>query len=188
MENNFICTWARDTSPLMQAYHANEWGQVSHDDRYMFEMLSLEGYQAGLSWNTILNKRAAFKEAFANFEVNKGAQMTDADVEKLMQNPAILRHRGKLKATITNAQAFIRVQTEFGSFDKYIWQFVNGRQINDHIRIPEEIHAQTPLSAKISTDLKQRGFKFVGPVIVYSFMQAIGLINDHEIECMYNPG
>ncbi|MEE6657063.1 DNA-3-methyladenine glycosylase I [Pediococcus acidilactici] len=188
MENNFICTWARDTSPLMQAYHANEWGQVSHDDRYMFEMLSLEGYQAGLSWNTILNKRAAFKEAFANFEVNKVAQMTDADVEKLMQNPAILRHRGKLKATITNAQAFIRVQTEFGSFDKYIWQFVNGRQINDHIRIPEEIHAQTPLSAKISTDLKQRGFKFVGPVIVYSFMQAIGLINDHEIECMYNPG
>ncbi|MEE6726488.1 DNA-3-methyladenine glycosylase I [Pediococcus acidilactici] len=188
MENNFICTWARDTSPLMQAYHANEWGQVSHDDHYMFEMLSLEGYQAGLSWNTILNKRAAFKEAFANFEVNKVAQMTDADVEKLMQNPAILRHRGKLKATITNAQAFIRVQTEFGSFDKYIWQFVNGRQINDHIRIPEEIHAQTPLSAKISTDLKQRGFKFVGPVIVYSFMQAIGLINDHEIECMYNPG
>lgn len=188
MENNFICTWARDASPLMQAYHANEWGQVSHDDRYMFEMLSLEGYQAGLSWNTILNKRAAFKESFANFEVAKVAQMTDTDVEKLMQNPAILRHRGKLKATITNAQAFIRVQTEFGSFDKHIWQFVNGRQINDHIRIPEEIHAQTPLSAKISTDLKQRGFKFVGPVIVYSFMQAIGLINDHEIECMYNPG
>ncbi|RXA83819.1 DNA-3-methyladenine glycosylase I, partial [Enterococcus faecalis] len=105
MENNFICTWARDASPLMQAYHANKWGRVSHDDRYMFEMLSLEGYQAGLSWNTILNKRAAFKESFANFEVAKVAQMTDADVEKLMQNPAILRHRGKLKATITNAQA-----------------------------------------------------------------------------------
>lgn len=188
MENNFICTWARNASPLMQAYHANEWGQVSHDDRYMFEMLSLEGYQAGLSWNTILNKRAAFKESFANFEVAKVAQMTDTDVEKLMQNPAILRHRGKLKATITNAQAFMQVQAEFGSFDKYIWQFVNGRQINDHIRIPEEIHAHTPLSAKISTDLKQRGFKFVGPVIIYSFMQAIGLINDHEIECIYNPG
>lgn len=188
MENNFICTWARNASPLMQAYHANEWGKVSHDDRYMFEMLSLEGYQAGLSWNTILNKRAAFKESFANFEVAKVAQMTDADVEKLMQNPAILRHRGKLKATITNAQAFMQVQAEFGNFDKYIWQFVNGRQINDHIRIPEEIHAQTPLSAKISADLKQRGFKFVGPVIIYSFMQAIGLINDHEIECMYNPG
>lgn len=188
MNDNFICTWARGTSDLMQAYHANEWGQVSHDDRYIFEMLCLEGYQAGLSWNTIINKRAAFKAAFHNFEVHLVAAMTDEDIDQLMQNPDILRHRGKLSATISNAKAFIEVQNEFGSFDNYIWKFVNNNQINDHIRIPEEVHAKTPLSEKISADLKKRGFKFVGPVTTYSFMQGIGLINDHEIECMYNPG
>lgn len=186
--DNFICTWARGTSDLMQAYHAKEWGQVSHDDRYIFEMLSLEGYQAGLSWNTIINKRDAFKQAFHNFEVHMVAAMTESDIDQLMDNSDILRHRGKLMATISNAKAFIEVQNEFGSFDKYIWQFVNNHQINDHIRIPEEVHAKTPLSEKISTDLKKRGFKFVGPVTTYSFMQGIGMINDHEIECMYNPG
>ncbi|WWY81711.1 DNA-3-methyladenine glycosylase I [Pediococcus pentosaceus] len=188
MNNNFICTWAQNASELMQEYHAKEWGQISHDDRYMFEMLCLEGYQAGLSWNIIINKRAAFKKGFHNFEVHVVAAMTEADIDRLMETPEILHHRGKLAATISNAKAFIEVQLEFGSFDEYIWKFVNNRQINDHIRIPEEIHAKTPLSEIISADLKKRGFKFVGPVTAYSFMQAIGLINDHEIECMYNPG
>jgi DNA-3-methyladenine glycosylase I len=186
--NNYICTWAQDASELMQTYHATEWGRVAHDDRYLFEMLSLEGFQAGLSWNTIINKRAALKQAFHNFEVHVVAAMPLTEIDAMMENPAILRHRGKLEATISNAQAFAEVQIEFGSFDEYIWKFVNNRQINDHIRIPDEIHAKTPLSEMISADLKKRGFKFVGPVTTYAFMQAVGLINDHEIDCVNNPG
>lgn len=188
LKQNFICTWAQNASPLMQEYHAKEWCQVSHTDQYIFEMLCLEGYQAGLSWNTIIEKRAAFQEDFYNYDVKRVSTMTSDDIEKLMSDERIIRHRGKLNATVSNAKSFIEVQNEFGSFDKYIWSFVNNRQINDHIRIPEEVHAKTPLSEKISTDLKKRGFKFVGPVIIYSFMQAIGLVNDHEIDCMYNPG
>lgn len=187
-QSSFICTWARDSSPLMQEYHAKEWCQPSHDDRYIFEMLCLEGYQAGLSWNTIINKRAAFKEDFYNYDVNKVAAMTEDDLNRLMKDDRIIRHQAKLSATISNAKAFLKVQSEFGSFEKYAWSFVNNRQVNDHIRIPEEVHAKTPLSEKFSEDLKNRGFKFVGPTTIYSFMQAIGLVNDHEIDCMYNPG
>lgn len=177
------CSWVKISNPLYLAYHDEEWGLPLHDDHRLFELLCLETYQAGLSWETVLNKRSAFRSAFHGYAVDKVAQMTDEELDSLLVNPGLIRHRAKLYATRQNAQAFQRVQAEFGSFDRYLWDWVNGQpQVNpvsDYHQVPN----QTTLSQSLSKDLKKRGFSFVGPVCVYSYLQAAGLINDHEDTC-----
>lgn len=177
------CSWVKESNPLYVAYHDEEWGRPLHDDQALFELLCLESYQAGLSWETVLNKREAFRQAFHGYVVEKVAQMTDKDLDQLLENPNIIRHKSKLYATRKNAQAFLRVQEEFGSFDKYLWlwsdftPFVN--QVDNYGTLP----SKTDLSERLSKDLKKRGFSFVGPVCVYSYLQAAGLVNDHEDSC-----
>ena len=180
------CSWA--TTDLYKEYHDNEWGKPVHDDRKLFEMLVLEGMQAGLSWLTILNKRAAFKEAFNEFDYQKIALYDETKIDELMQNPNIVRNRLKIKSTITNAQQFIKIQEEYGSFDKFIWSYVKNRPIHNHFKSEADIPTTTPLSDRISKDLKKRGFKFVGSTIIYAYMQAIGIVNDHVKGCyLYVP-
>jgi DNA-3-methyladenine glycosylase I len=180
------CSWA--TTELYKEYHDEEWGKPVHDDRKLFEMLVLEGMQAGLSWLTILNKRAAFKEAFNEFDYQKIALYDETKIDELMQNPNIVRNRLKIKSTITNAQQFIKIQEEYGSFDKFIWSYVKNRPIHNHFKSEADIPATTPLSDRISKDLKKRGFKFVGSTIIYAYMQAIGIVNDHVKGCyLYVP-
>ncbi|MBK8814772.1 MAG: DNA-3-methyladenine glycosylase I [Methylococcaceae bacterium] len=176
------CKWALN-SPSEEHYHDNEWGVPVHDDRHLFEFLLLEGAQAGLSWSTILNKREGYRQAFDNFDVRKVAHYDEAKIEDLINNSAIVRNRLKINAAVTNAQAFIKVQEEFGSFDKFIWQFVDGQPIQNSWQEHRELPASTNLSDLISRDLKKRGFKFVGSVIVYAHMQATGMVNDHTIDC-----
>ena len=175
------CSWA--TTELYKEYHDKEWGKPVHDDRKLFEMLILEGMQAGLSWLTILNKRMGFREAFDNFDYKKIALYDEAKIEELMQNANIVRNRLKIKSAITNAQQFIKIQEEYGSFDAFIWSYVAHKPIHNHFKTEEEIPASTPLSDKISKDLKKRGFKFVGSTIVYAYMQAVGIVNDHAQSC-----
>lgn len=175
------CSWA--TTDLYKDYHDREWGVPTHDDDRLFEMLVLEGMQAGLSWITILNKREAFREAFDGFDCRKVAVYDDGKVEELMLNRGIVRNRSKITAAVTNAQCFLRVQEEFGSFDAFIWSYVGGEPILNHFSSEYEVPASTPLSDRISRDLKARGFKYVGSTIVYSFMQAIGMVNDHVRGC-----
>lgn len=183
METRKRCSWVKESNPLYVAYHDEEWGRPLHDDQALFELLCLESYQAGLSWETVLNKREAFRQAFHGYVVEKVAQMTDKDLDQLLENPNIIRHKSKLYATRKNAQAFLRVQEEFGSFDKYLWlwsdftPFVN--QVDNYGTLP----SKTDLSERLSKDLKKRGFSFVGPVCVYSYLQAAGLVNDHEDSC-----
>ncbi len=177
------CDWGESENPLYRDYHDNEWGVPVHDERLLFEMLILEGAQAGLSWSTIINKRENYKKAFDNFDFEKVAKYNDKKIEELMNNPGIVRNRRKIISTIINAQAFIKVQEEFGSFDKYIWGFVDYKPIQNEFKKPNEWPAKTPLSEKISKDLLKRGFKFVGSTIVYALMQAIGLVNDHLTYC-----
>jgi DNA-3-methyladenine glycosylase I len=167
----------------MQSYHDNEWGVESHDDRRLFEFLVLEGAQAGLSWSTILNKREGYRKAFDNFDVKKVAAYTDEDVARLLADPGIVRNRLKVGSAITNARAFLLVQKEFGSFDKYIWQFIGGKPIRNSWKNLTDIPASTPESDAMSKDLKKRGFKFVGTTICYAFMQAVGMVNDHVVGC-----
>ena len=176
------CEWT-GANELMMAYHDTEWGVPLHDEQKLFEFLVLEGMQAGLSWSTILNKRDNFRAAFHNFEVARVAQYTQADVERLLGNAGIIRNRLKIAATINNAQRFLEVQGEFGSFDAYIWRFVDGQPIKNAWRSMKEIPPKTPLSDAISKDLLKRGFKFVGSTIVYAHMQATGMVNDHTVEC-----
>ncbi|MFX1539066.1 MAG: DNA-3-methyladenine glycosylase I [Promethearchaeota archaeon] len=176
------CGWGLK-SQLSIDYHDKEWGVPVHDDRLLFEYLILEGAQAGLSWYTILEKRENYRKAFDNFDYNKIAQYDEKKVEELMQNPGIVRHRLKIRSTITNAQAFLRVREEYGTFDKYIWDFVDHKPIQNNWKTLREVPAKTELSEKISKDLKKRGFKFVGSTIVYAFMQAVGMVNDHTIDC-----
>jgi DNA-3-methyladenine glycosylase I len=176
------CEWA-GTEPLYLAYHDDEWGVPVHDDRELFEMLILEGAQAGLSWSTILNKRANYQRVFDNFEPEIVAAYDDAKVEALLADPGIVRNRLKVKSAVQNAQAFLQVQAEFGSFDAYIWGFVNGAPIVNAWKIMREIPAKTPESEAMSKDLKKRGFNFVGPTICYAFMQSVGLVNDHAVDC-----
>jgi DNA-3-methyladenine glycosylase I len=176
------CAWT-GANELMLAYHDTEWGVPLHDDQKLFEFLVLEGMQAGLSWSTILNKRENFRAAFHNFEVARVARYTGRDVERLLKNAGIIRNRLKIDATINNAKRFIEVQHEFGSFDAYIWRFVDGRPIKNRWRSMKEIPAKTPLSDAISKDLLTRGFKFVGSTIVYAHMQATGMVNDHTMDC-----
>lgn len=180
------CSWA--TTELYKEYHDSEWGKPVHDDRKLFEMLILEGMQAGLSWLTILNKRMGFRQAFDNFDYHKIALYDEAKIEELMQNANIVRNRLKIKSAITNARQFINIQEEYGSFDAFIWSYVDHKPIHNHFKSEAEIPAATPLSDKISKDLKKRGFKFVGSTIVYAYMQAIGIVNDHAQSCyLYAP-
>jgi len=176
------CAWA-DSTPLMTRYHDTEWGVPVHDDGMLFELLTLEGAQAGLSWTTILNKRAGYRSAFANFDVRKVARFDRGKIAALMANPGIVRNRLKIESTISNAHAFIAVQQEFGSFDDYLWRFVGGSPLRNIRRMPRDVPASTELSDIISKDLKKRGFRFVGTTICYAFMQATGLVNDHLHTC-----
>jgi len=182
------CTWAEGVSLDYIEYHDKEWGVPVHDDKVQFEFLILEGAQAGLSWSTILNKREGYRQAFADFDVEKVARFTEKRVEKILTNPAIVRNRLKVRSAVTNAKAFIKVQEEFGSFSKYIWGFVDGTPIQNKFRKDGDIPATTQESDDLSKDLKKRGFKFVGSTIVYAHMQATGLVNDHVIGCFrYKP-
>ena len=176
------CEWA-NKSELEQSYHDHEWGVPIHDDRKLFEFLILEGAQAGLSWSTILKKREGFRKAFDNFDVRKIARYADHDIPRLLANPEIIRNRLKINATITNARVFLQVQKEFGSFDRYIWQFVHGKPIRNAWERLADIPCNTSESDAMSKDLRKRGFKFVGTTICYAFMQAVGMVNDHVVVC-----
>jgi len=175
------CSWAK--TPLSIAYHDQEWGVPVHDDTVFFEFITLEGAQAGLSWETILKKRDAYREAFAGFDASRVARFTPARVEALLDNPGIVRNRLKVESTIRNAKAFLAVQKEFGSFDAYVWRFVGGSPRINAPRRLEQLQPRTPESDALSRDLLSRGFKFVGSTICYAFMQATGLVNDHTLEC-----
>ena len=176
------CEWA-NKSELEQSYHDHEWGVPVHDDRSLFEFLILEGAQAGLSWSTILRKREGYRKAFDNFDARKISQYSQNEVSRLLANPEIIRNRLKINATITNAGAFLLVQDQFGSFDRYIWQFVNGRPIQNSWEKMTDIPSSSPESEAMSRDLKKRGFKFIGTTICYAFKQAVGMVNDHVVGC-----
>ncbi len=176
------CDWAGD-DPLYIEYHDEQWGVPVHDDRMLFEMLVLEGAQAGLSWITILRKREAYQEAFDHFDPVKVAAYDEKKIEALLQNPGIVRNRLKVRSAVTNAQAFLKVQAEFGSFDRYIWGFVDGEPVINRWERMDDVPAETHVSQAISKDLKARGFNFVGPTICYAYMQSCGLVNDHLVYC-----
>jgi len=176
------CAWA-NSSALYQDYHDKEWGVPLHDERALFEFLILEGAQAGLSWITILKKREAYRAAFDNFEAARIARYDAGKIEQLMQNPGIVRNRLKLNSAVINAQKFLQVQDEFGSFDAFIWRFVEGETRHNSWRTLAEVPASTPDSDAMSKELKRRGFKFVGTTICYAFMQATGMVNDHTSDC-----
>lgn len=182
------CGWVKMNNPLYVAYHDEEWGQPLHDDRALFELLCLETYQSGLSWETVLNKRQGFREAFHGYQIQAVAEMTDGKLEALLENPAIIRNRAKLFATRANAQAFLQVQKTYGSFDAYLWSFVDGQTIINDVPDYHLAPAKTALSEKLSQDLKKQGFKFTGPVAVLAFLQAAGLIDDHENDCEWKNG
>jgi DNA-3-methyladenine glycosylase I len=175
------CSWA--TTPQMIAYHDTEWGVPQHDDRVLFEFLTLEGAQAGLSWSTILAKREAYRRAFSDFNPKSIARYDASKTKQLMANEGIIRNRLKIASTVQNARAFLAVQKEFGSFNAYIWQFVNGTPIVNALSASSQLQARTEESDKMSRDLLKRGFKFVGPTICYAFMQAVGMVNDHLVNC-----
>ncbi len=177
------CAWVPEDDPLYVAYHDQEWGRPVHDDRMLFEFLILETFQAGLSWRTVLYKRENFRKAFAGFDYKKVALFTEEDQQRLLGDSGIIRNRLKIKAAISNARAFMAVQGEWGSFDAYIWSFVDGKPIQNRWKSLKEIPARTPLSDKLSKDLKKRGFKFVGSTVVYAHMQATGMVNDHTVDC-----
>lgn len=176
------CEWA-GTDPLYVQYHDDEWGRPAHDDRHLFEMLCLEGAQAGLAWITILRKRENYRRAFDNFDALTVAGYGDEKIAALLDDPGIVRNRLKVNAFVRNAHSFLAVQEEFGSFDAYIWQFVGGAPIVNAWRSLREIPAQTAEAQAMSKDLKRRGFTFVGPTICYAFMQACGMVNDHVVDC-----
>jgi DNA-3-methyladenine glycosylase I len=177
------CAWVRADQPLMLAYHDREWGVPVHDDRTHFEFLILEGAQAGLSWTTILNKREAYRRAFDNFDPAKVARFTPRRMEKLLQDPGIVRNRLKIESSVRNARAFLKIQEEFGAFDSYCWRFVDGEPKRNKWKAMQQIPATSPESDAFSKDLKQRGFNFVGSTILYAHMQAVGMVNDHLIDC-----
>jgi DNA-3-methyladenine glycosylase I len=175
------CSWPQ--TDLDIEYHDTEWGVPVHEDRRLFELLTLEGAQAGLSWSIVLKKRPTYRRAFADFDPARVARFTPARVERLMNDPGIVRHRQKVESAVGNAKAFLKVQKEFGSFDRYVWQFVGGVPRTEHRRALGNVPARTPESDALSKDLKRRGFKFVGSTICYAFMQAVGMVNDHVVTC-----
>jgi DNA-3-methyladenine glycosylase I len=177
------CAWAAGGDELMLAHHDEEWGVPSHDDRHLFELLTLEGAQAGLSWSTILRKREGYRNAFAAFDPEVVAGFTAKDVERLLADPGIVRNRLKVESTIANAGRVLEVQAELGSFDSYLWAFVDGTPVVNEWRTLSELPAETELSRALSKDLKGRGFRFVGPTICYAFMQTVGMVDDHTVDC-----
>ena len=179
-----ICAWAANTYSDYINYHNEEWGVPIHEDKIHFEFLTLEGAQAGLSWRTILNKRGGYRDAFADFDVHLISKFTSSHLESLIKNPNIVRNRLKIASVVENAKAFIQIQKEFGSFDSYVWSFVNYQPIHGAWHAKKRIPpTQTNISRQLSNELKKRGFKFVGSTIMYSYMQAIGMVNDHSPEC-----
>ncbi len=183
------CAWVGASKPLYEEYHDAEWGVPVHDDRVHFEFLILEGAQAGLSWYTILQRREGYRKAFKGFDAQKVAKMTDAQLEKQLLNPGIIRNRLKVFSARKNAQVFLKIQKEFGSFDKYVWSFVGGKPIINKRKTLKNLPATTPESDALSKDLKKRGMSFVGSTIIYAHMQATGLVNDHTVDCWrhHNP-
>ncbi|HEY6088698.1 MAG TPA: DNA-3-methyladenine glycosylase I [Gemmatimonadaceae bacterium] len=177
------CSWVNVDNALMREYHDREWGVPTHDDRKHFEFLILEAAQAGLSWAIVLNKREGYRRAFSQFDPEKVAGYTKAKIDKLVADPAIIRNRMKIEAAVTNARALLAVQEEFGSFDKYSWRFVDGKPRQNRWKSLGQIPPTTPESDAFSRDLKQRGFKFVGPTVIYAHMQAVGMVNDHLVDC-----
>ena len=177
------CDWAAGGDDLMLAHHDDEWGVPSHDDRHLYEMLTLEGAQAGLSWSTILRKREGYRRAFAAFDPQVVARYTREDVERLLDDPGIVRNRLKVESTVSNAARVLEVQEELGSLDAYVWAFVDGQPIVNTRRSLAELPAETELSKAISKDLKKRGFRFVGPTVIYAFMQSVGMVDDHMVHC-----
>lgn len=182
MTSRIRCHWAAD-GELMQAYHDTEWGVPLHDDRVLFEFLCLEGAQAGLSWRTVLHKRDNYRRAFHDFDIARVASMKDRELEKLLLDPGLIRNRLKMSATRGNAKAALEVIDAFGSIDAYLWSFVDGKPIQNRWRGKGDVPASTPLSDRMSKDLKKRGFRFVGTTICYAFMQATGMVNDHLVDC-----
>src|SRR5688500_11644867 len=177
------CAWVGASNPLMMAYHDTEWGTPIHDDRQHFEFLVLEAAQAGLSWAIVLNKREGYRRAFSAFDPQKAARYTEKRIETLTADPSIVRNRLKIEAAVRNARALLTVQDEFGSFDAYCWRFVDGRPRVNRRKLSSEIPATSPESDAFSKDLKQRGFSFVGSTVIYAHMQAVGMVNDHLVEC-----
>jgi len=175
------CGWATDEPNI--TYHDKEWGRPEHNDHKLFEFLILEGAQAGLSWTTILKRRQGYLEAFSNFDPNKVSKYNKKQITKLLQNESIIRNRLKINSAVNNAKQFLKVQEEFGTFDKYIWSFVKNKPIKNKFKTLSELPASTLISENMSKDLKKRGFNFVGPTICYAFMQAVGMVNDHTIRC-----
>jgi DNA-3-methyladenine glycosylase I len=177
------CHWASDDDPLMQAYHDEEWGVPVHDDRKHFEYILLDGAQAGLSWRTILHRREGYRKAFHGFDPRRVAKMGAHDVRRLLSDPGIIRNRLKVLSAVRNAKAFLEIQKEFGSFDRYVWRFVEGKRISHRAPHFRELPAATPESDAMSKDLKSRGFNFVGSTICYAYMQAAGMVDDHQAGC-----
>ena len=183
MSNVTRCEWANGGDELMLAHHDEEWGVPSHDDRHLYEMLTLEGAQAGLSWSTILRKRQGYLSAFAGFDPAVVARFTQKDVERLLGDPGIVRNRLKVESTIQNAGRVLEVQLSEGSFDAYLWSFVDGAPIVNRWKSLSELPAETDLSRVLAKDLKRRGFRFVGPTVCYAFMQTVGMVDDHTVDC-----
>ncbi len=181
------CTWVDLNDPLYVEYHDNEWGKPVYEDRLLFEFLILEGAQAGLSWKTVLHKREGYRRAFFDFDVKKVASLGEKDILSLKKDAQIIRNELKIRSTITNAQAFIAIQHSHGSFSEFIWSYTDSKPIVNHWKSVAEVPATTPLSDKISKDLKKQGFKFVGSTIMYAYMQAVGMVNDHTIDCDQHP-
>jgi DNA-3-methyladenine glycosylase I len=177
------CEWAAESGELMIAHHDDEWGIPSHDDRHLFEMLTLEAAQAGLSWSTILRKREGYRDAFADFDPAVVARFGPRDVARLLADPGIVRNRLKVESTVLNAARVLEVQDELGSLDAYFWGFVDGEPVVNHWTSMSQIPAETELSKAISKDLKRRGFRFVGPTVMYAFMQSVGMVDDHTVDC-----
>jgi DNA-3-methyladenine glycosylase I len=182
------CEWATGGDELMLAHHDEEWGVPSHDDRHLFELLTLEGAQAGLSWSTILHKREGYRRAFADFDPQVVASFTREDVERLLEDPGIVRNRLKVESTLANAGRVLEVQDSEGSFDAYLWSFVDGLPVVNRWKSLSELPAETDLSRALSKDLKRRGFRFVGPTICYAFMQSVGMVDDHTVDCFRYSG
>lgn len=182
MTHTLRCRWIEGKPEYYVSYHDNVWGKPEHDDRQLFKWLLLEMFHIGLSWQLVLSKEQAFCEAFEQYDYDKIANYTPSHVEVLLNNPSIIRHRGKINAAITNAQAFIRVQQEWGSFDRYIWSFTQGQTL---MRQTNEAIARSQLSDTVAHDMKKRGFKFIGSVTIYSYLQAIGIVNDHDMTCAF---
>ena len=182
-DNKTRCEWVNGGNELYHEYHDNEWGRVLHDDRLLFEFLTLEGAQAGLSWATVLNKREGYRKAFDNFDINKVAKYDEKKIAELLENPEIVRNKLKVNSTVNNAQIILEIQEELGSFDQYIWQFTDGKTIKNTWTSMKQVPASTPESDYMSKNLKKRGFKFIGTTICYAFMQATGMVNDHTVDC-----